>query len=131
MTANVKNRGPGAGLQLESAVLPPSSCLDLGEVVMKALLVNWLTAWAETPQLKRQILASWQVVSRPLPDHLRPSMLASGGSEEAEDPVDPANVVIAGEVVESSSESEAGQEDEAVLPPSIARAAALGLRARR
>ena len=104
---------------------------------MKSLLVGWLCQWALCEALPRWIKASWLVVTRRLPNSLRPELgpLQYEFGEEPEQDEDPA--IALGEVVESEEDEgipndvPPTQNEFVVMDESIARAMSLGLRARR
>ena len=102
---------------------------------MKPLLVSWVCDWAACASLKSWILASWLVVTRRLPDNLRPQLgIGSQDSEAIEDEDHEGDgVVCGGEVVESDEDDDdIVEEAEGLdLDESVARAVSLGLRARR
>lgn len=74
--------------------------------MLKPLLVSWAADWASCDQLTRWILASWLVVTRQLPDSLRPDLGLEENPDAVEEPEDPeeAALVESGEVVESDDE---------------------------
>ena len=123
---------------------------------MKPLLVGWICDWASCEGLRKWILASWLVVSRRLPDHLRPNLgildyecaQADPGfphvciddscpyfhSKELEEMEAPE--IAQGEILETDDdddiiEHENTQAEDINMDESMARALSLGLRARR